>query len=118
MTPSPDNARIGVAEWYFTTQEMGKALEVCPRFMETPDGAQLRGARAASGNALPPWVRAFEFRSDKDRYAGELWFVIVPDAAVNPWLQKKVGAASRLLPTSRSHPSAATRWCPRLHPPR
>lgn len=89
MTPSPDNARIGVAEWYFTTQEMGKALEVCPRFMEIPDGAQIRGARAASGNALPPWARAFEFRSDKDRYAGEIWFVIVPDAAVNPWLQKK-----------------------------
>jgi hypothetical protein len=89
MTPSLDNRRIGIAEWYVPTQDMGKVLEGCPRFMETPDGAQLREARASAGNTPPPWAWPFEFRSDRDRYAGELWFVVVPDAAVNQWLQRK-----------------------------
>jgi hypothetical protein len=89
MTPSPVNKRIGIAEWYFATQDMGKVLESCPRFREIPDGAQLREARASAGSPLPPWARPFEFGSDRDRYAGELWFVIVPDDAVNQWLQKK-----------------------------
>jgi hypothetical protein len=89
MPPTPENQRIGIAEWYFTPEEMGKVLETCPRFMEATDGAQLRKARDDAGGTLPPWARAFEFRSDRDRYAGELWFIIVPDAALNPWLQKK-----------------------------
>jgi hypothetical protein len=89
MTPTPENARIGIAEWYFTTQEMGKVLAGCPRFMEVADGAQLREARSAAGNSPPPWALPFEFRSEKDRYAGEVWFVIVPDAAIHQWVQRK-----------------------------
>jgi hypothetical protein len=89
MTPSLDNRRIGIAEWYFATEDMGGVLEGCPRFMEIPDGAQLRKARAEAGSTPPTWTRPFEFRSDRDSYAGELWFVIIPDAAMNQWLQKK-----------------------------
>jgi hypothetical protein len=88
MAPSPDNERSGIAEWFFTTQDLGKVLGACPKFVtEMPDGAKLREARTTAGAAAADWVRAFEFRNGTARYAGELWFVIVPDATVNAWLR-------------------------------
>jgi hypothetical protein len=89
MTPVPDNERIGIAEWFFSAQDLAAVLAVCPRFLETPDAVQLRGARAAAGAAVPAWARPFDFRTDGGRYAGELWFVIVPDAAINEWMKRK-----------------------------
>lgn len=89
MAPVPDNERIGIAEWYFPAEDMGKLLNASPKFVaEQPDGARLRATRAAAGNgALPAWVRPFEFRTDQGRYTGELWFLIVTDETVNLWLQ-------------------------------
>lgn len=90
MAPAPDNERIGVAEWYLSVQQLGKAVAACPRFVAEPvDGAQIRAARAAAGNTVPTWVRECEFRTDRESYLAELWFIVVPDAAMNAWLQRK-----------------------------
>jgi len=89
MAPAPDNERIGVAEWFLSAQELARMVAACPRFATGPaDLAQVREARATAGNT-PAWVRPCEFRGDRERYAAELWFIIVPDAAINGWLQRK-----------------------------
>ena len=90
MTPVPENERVGIAEWYFPATDLGRVIAACPRFTtETPDGAKLREARAAAGAKTPDWVRTCEIRNEKTRYAAELWFVVVPDAAMNTWMFKR-----------------------------
>lgn len=87
MAPTPDNERIGVAEWFFTADELGKIIAACPRFnSEIPTGTKLREMRAAAGSTMPVWVRAFDRKNDRTRCTGELWFIVVPDVAVNEWL--------------------------------
>lgn len=89
MAPSTDNERTGIAEWFFTAQDLGKILAACPKFVtEMPDGAKLRETRSTAGASATGWTRPFEFRSGSTRCAGELWFLIVPDAAVHAWLKR------------------------------
>lgn len=86
MTPSMDNDRIGIAEWFLSTDEINAIVAACPKFdTEIPTGARLRETRSAERGA-PAWVRSFDRRGDHSHYTGEVWFIVVPDAALNTWL--------------------------------
>ena len=86
MAPSSDHARLGIAEWFLTAQDFAAIAASCPSFVrEMPDGAKLRALRS-SASAPPVWSRGFDVRTDTTRYIGELWFLTLPDDALNQWL--------------------------------
>lgn len=87
MTPSMDNERIGVAEWFFSADEVKGIFATCPKFeAEIPGGRRLRELRAAERTAEPAWVRSFDLRGGHSRCTGEIWFIAVPDVALSAWL--------------------------------
>ncbi len=89
MATSPDNERLGIAEWYLPAQDLGAIIRTCPRFMaESADGVTLRDLRAAAGTKTPSWVRCFEFASGDTRYTGELWFLVAGDNSIADWLRR------------------------------
>jgi hypothetical protein len=87
MTPSLENGRIGVAEWFLSAEEVNGILAACPKFeAEIPSGKRLRELRATEHVTEPAWVRTFDLRGDHSRCTGEIWFIAVPDVALSAWL--------------------------------
>ena len=87
MTPSAENERIGVAEWFFSADEINAISAACPKFeAEIPSGRRLRELRSAERATEPAWVRTFDLRGDHSRCTGEVWFIAVPDVALSAWV--------------------------------
>jgi hypothetical protein len=76
-----ESDRIGIAEWSITNLEFAdvliNALSITGR---APDGPSLRRYRDSVGGT-PAWVRQFHARGDDSHYVGEVWFLLIDDAA-------------------------------------
>jgi hypothetical protein len=83
--PSTVNPQlIGSAEWTLPLSDLRDIMSGCPRFTSIPLPADLQTVRSRDTSPAPLWVRPFRIGSEDGAvtYQGEVWFVIVPDAAI------------------------------------
>ncbi len=89
---SAEKDRIGMVEWFFSRDDLNTVMRECPTYAAvSPTTADLQAQRAAARTPAA-WIKPFEVRGGNSRYTGEVWFLIVPDAALGAWLG--VGGAS------------------------
>ncbi len=87
---------IGAMEWTLSLEDLRQILLVCPRYQAVPPQGELGRLRATG--APPAWVRTFTFAAPEAAigvpgvtYQGEVWFLVVPNAALAAW-QAPAGA--------------------------
>lgn len=113
MGPPQASRVLGTAGWTLSTKDLRLIMVRCPRFTTSPTLADLQSTRAKDPAEKPIWVRPFRIEvgsssptgasssSSPTVYQGEIWFVIVSNAAIRSW---QTGAATS--PTSIGAPLA------------
>lgn len=90
---------IGAVEWTLSLADLRNIMATCPRFSTVPQPADVVSLSTRKQPGQPPaWVLSFRMEAPQTAvgaagvvYEGEIWFLIVPDAALAKWQETGAG---------------------------